>query len=158
MAFPTDTNIAADAANELILLCRNLRLSGKIYVDQCDAGAVNINQVYNRFLGGQLASAKTRLAILMAVPGIFDELARMKPGSFVNAAAAQTAVQEVQTALNTIITQLETDAPVDASNRLLVTIAARNGSGQVTDRTITAAGPLATFRGYLVAFRDAFAT
>jgi hypothetical protein len=156
MPFPTAETLPDDAARLLIIRAKSLRSNAVSYIAQCDAGAINVHDVGASFMAGLLGPTKVEFAALVAIPGIYEELARQKPNSFASAAAAQTAVGTVQSALNTLITFLEGNLPVDAQRRLLSLALSNDVSGTLTQRTITAAGSIASFRSALVTFRDAF--
>lgn len=156
MAFPTDDTSPLAAAQLILQRAKALRFDATKYIAQCDAGAINIHDVASAFMANHLAPVKTQLATLVAIPGVYDALVQLKPNKFADAAAAQTAVAAVQTAINDMIVFLEANLPMDAQRRVLSLTVSNDGSGTLTQRTITAAGSIASFRTQLVTFRDAF--
>jgi hypothetical protein len=125
------------------------------YIAQCDAGAINLQDVAEAFMAGVLAPIKVELATIALVSGLFAELARQRP-SLVDAATAQTAYQSAQTAIANLILFMEANLPIDGSRRLLSQTLSNDGSGTLAQRTITLAGSIASFRAALVTCRDAF--
>jgi hypothetical protein len=156
MAFPTGDTTAADAAKLLVVRAKQLRTDAVAYIAQCDAGALKVHDVAASFMASELATVKAELTLLAAIPGVNDELARQHPDVFADATAAGSAVTAVLSAITTLISWLEQHLPVDASRTLLSLTVSNDGSGKLTQVTITAAGAIAAFRAQLVTFRDTF--
>lgn len=156
MTFPANDSGANSAARDLLAHAKALRQAAVNAIAECDTGTVNIREIYERMMARRLAPIKTQWAQLIAEPGVYDALVRLKPGTFTNAADAQTKALEAQTAIDTLISTLETEAPRNVANYLLVLSMALDGSGRITDRTTSNAGSIATLRAALVLFRDTF--
>jgi hypothetical protein len=156
MAFPTGDTTAADAAKLLVVRAKQLRSDAVAYIAQCDAGALRVHDVAASFMASELALVKAEITVLAAVPGVNDELARQHPDIFADAVAAGTAIAAVSNAITALITWLEQHLPVDASRNLLSLTVSNDGTGKLTQVTITAAGAISAFRTQLVTFRDTF--
>lgn len=138
-------NVIADDA-------RNARANAQKMIDQCDGGALNLNQLITIFLRN-LSIWRLRWPQTTAVAGVLAELQARFPGKNVT----QATLDAVPAAIQTMITFIEANFPVEAvTNRPLHLVMARDGTGNVTDRTITAGASLTAFRAALVTFRDAF--
>jgi hypothetical protein len=161
MAFPTNDLTPSDAARAILGHARALRSDAQKYIDQCNAGSLNVHDVAAAFCANHLARVKVQWAALDDVPGVFEELARQKPNQFANAAAAQTAFNAAATAINNMILYIEANIPMDnpaTTRRILSLILSNDGSGTLTQRTITAGASLNAFKAQLETFRDAFDT
>jgi hypothetical protein len=156
MAFPTNDQSPLEAARTMLVRAKGLRADATRYISQCDAGVLNVHDVASGFMANHLSPVRTELQAFIAIPGIYQALVTLKPSSFADANAAQTAVNTVLTAIATLITYLEGNLPIDASRRLLSLDLSNNGTGTLTQRTITAPASLNAFRAQLVTFQAAF--
>ena len=150
MAF--SSNAAEEAVKYLHSTAKTMRATAAAFVSQCDAGSLNAADVMNwmRDLGKVY---KPQWATLAAVEGVGSWL-ETKYG----VADGDASIAAARTAIQSMIDYLESanGIPVDASNRALTIIVAKDGNGTITGRTITNAPSLATFKANLEAFRDAF--
>jgi hypothetical protein len=155
MAFPTPDTTPSSYASTVFIRAKQVRAECVLLIAQCDAGAINLQDTAESFMAGVLGPIKTELATIALAPGLFAELARQRP-SLVDAATAQTAYGQAQTAIANLILFMEANLPIDGSRRLLSQTLSNDGSGTLTQRTITVAGQIAAFRAALVTCRDAF--
>jgi hypothetical protein len=156
MAFPTIDTTPSTYASTVFIRAKQVRAECVRYIAQCDAGAINLQDVAEAFMAGVLGPIKLELATIALVSGLFAELARQRPVAFADATAAQTAYQAAQTAIANLILFMEANLPVDGTRRLLSQTLSNDGSGTLAQRTITVAGSIASFRAALVTCRDAF--
>lgn len=158
MPFPTGDTSASVAAQTIFVRAKKIRDDCVTFIAQCDASALNVATICESFMAN-LAAVKVELAAYASIDGLFAELSRQKPAALADASAAQTAFTEAQSAIQTMITFLEANIPMDDANttrRVLVKVLSNNGSGTLSARIITNAGQLTAFRGQLVTLRDAF--
>lgn len=148
MAF--SSNAAEEAVKQLHATAKTMRAVAGSFIAQCDAGSLNLADAMNwmRDLGKVY---KPQWAVLAAVPGVGAWL-ETKYGVADGDASIATARTEMQT----MIDFLEANIPMDASNRPLTIVAAKDGNGTITGRLYTNAPALATFKAGLETFRDAF--
>lgn len=138
-------NVIADDA-------RNARANAAAMIAQCDGGALNLNEILTVFLRN-LSIWRTRWPQTTAVAGVLAQIQARFPAKNVT----QATLDAVPPAIQTMIVFIEANFPVEAvTNRPLHLIMARDGTGNVTPRTITAGASLTAFRAALVTFRDAF--
>jgi len=156
MAFPTNNQSPLDAAQTLLVRAKGLRSDAAKYIAQCNAGALNLHDVASGFMANHLAPVRTEWQGLVEIPGVYQALCTLKPAVFADAAAAQTAVTEALTAIIAMIVYLEANIPMDAQRRILSLEISNNGSGTLTQRTITAPAALTAFRNELMAFQSNF--
>lgn len=155
MTFPTNNQSPHDSARQMISLAARMRNAAGTYIAQCDAGAMNINDVCFGLMA-MLAESKVSINTLSLIPGVYVQLVEIKPNKWFDAVAAQTDVAGAVSAIDAMIAYIENNAPVDAQRYLQTMKLSNDGSGTLTPRMVTAAGQLAAFRTQLVAFRDAF--
>lgn len=151
-----DEVFTIDEARKALVLTKRLKDDCVKYIAQCDAGTLFLHDVAAGFMMNHLVPLKSTLTTIATVENIFSALSFLKPNRFANAAAAQTAFTNAQTAINNMILFLESDTgiPKDASRRILTLILSNDGSGTLAQRTITNAGQLATFKTQLETLRD----
>lgn len=156
MAFPTIDTTPTSYAQTVFIRAKQVRAACVTTIAQCDGGSINVHDAAAGFMAGLLGPVKAELAVIHDVNGIFAELARQRPVAFVDAQSAQTAYEAAQSAIATLILFMEANLPVDGSRRLLSLTVSNDGSGSLTQRTITAAPSISAFKTALVTCRDAF--
>lgn len=158
MPFPTSETCASDAARIIFMRAKRIRDDCVTYIAQCDASALNLASIAGGFLAN-LAGVKGEFTTFNAIEGLAAELSRQRPTALADASAAQTAFDAARTAIDTTITWLEANIPMDdpaTTRRVLAWVLSNNGSGTLTGRIITNAGQLAAFKAQLQTLRDAF--
>jgi hypothetical protein len=148
MAF--SSNAAEEAVRQLHATAKTMRAVASSFIAQCDIGSLNLADVMNwmRDLG---KIYKPQWAILATVPGVGVWL-ETKYG-VVN---GDDAIATAQTNMQSMVDFLEANIPVDASNRPLTIVMAKDGNGTITGRLYTNAPALATFKAKLETFRNTF--
>lgn len=151
MALPCKNENATPTVDRIVNVARNLRNQAQVFVTQCDAGSVNLHQFAQSLLFN-LATARAEWPALIAVPGVLAEL----QARFPNKTIVSGDLTGVQTAMDTLIGQIEAGIPVDANDWIQSLKLLKNGAGGTQERQITNAGTLATFKTNLQAFQAAF--
>lgn len=150
MAF--SSNAAEEAVKQLHATAKIMRGVAANFIAQCDAGSLNIADVMNwmRDLG---KIYKPQWALLASVTGVGAWLETKY-----DVVGGDASITTARNAIQAMINYLEgaNGIPVDASNRALTIMMAKDGNGTITGRLITNAPSLALFKSNLETFRDAF--
>lgn len=153
MPFPDDVFASAEqAALNLIERRKFVRGGAQKWINDCDAGSVNVNnfmhQAMNAFRDSVALWNTWRL-----FAGVAAALREILPGRWADDAAVNTSLQTAQTGLETAMTDIIAQIPQDASNYVL-TLKIVNGAFE--ERIVTNGAALASLRAVLVALQDSF--
>jgi hypothetical protein len=154
MPFPTNTDTnATAAADRLVQVARQVRDGAVKYVSQCVAQSVNAHDLISAFCVNLLVPASAAWSQLRVVAGVQAALRAKYPGRWADDAAVTADLTDAQTEIDSTISYVVANTPVDGSGWVLTLKVVSN---QFQQRVVTAGAQLNPLQARLEALRDAF--